>query len=103
MSAYRPTQIEKETIILFNEAENEAEIYTYNQKLISMLKKRPEIANLKRKDNTGAYTFIIPKSYLKINLKRKLSQAELAQRQINRDKINSRRKSRADLTQTTDG
>ena len=35
MSNYKPTLIEKETIILFNEEENEAEIYTYNRKLIA--------------------------------------------------------------------
>lgn len=45
MSAYKPSLIEKETIILFNEAESEAEIYTYNQKLINRLKKHPAIVN----------------------------------------------------------
>ena len=49
MSKYKPSLIEKETIILFNEAESEAEIYTYNQKLINRLKKHPAIAKLKRK------------------------------------------------------
>ncbi len=72
MSAYKPSLIERETIILFNEAESEAEIYTYNQKLITMLKKSPEIAKLKRSDDTGAYTFIVPKSKLKIRLKQKM-------------------------------
>ena len=36
MSAYKPSLIERETIILFNEAESEAEIYTYNQKFIEI-------------------------------------------------------------------
>ena len=54
MSAYKPSLIEKETIILFNEAESEAEIYTYNRKLINRLKKHPAVAKLKRKDDSGA-------------------------------------------------
>ena len=69
MSAYKPSLIERETIILFNEAESEAEIYTYNQKLISKLKKHPAVAKLKRKDDTGAYTFTMPKNLLTISIR----------------------------------
>lgn len=73
MSAYKPSLIERETIILFNEAESEAEIYTYNKALISMLKKSPQMAKLKRKDETGAYTFIVDKKDLRIKLRRPAS------------------------------
>lgn len=74
MSAYKPSLIEKETIILFNEAESEAEIYTYNQKLINRLKKHPAIAKLKRKDDTGAYTFIVPKKQMTISIREPISE-----------------------------
>lgn len=83
MSAYKPSLIERETIILFNEAESDAEIYTYNQKLISKLKKHPEIAKLKRSDDTGAYTFILPKNELSIGLKKHFSGEALEKRQKN--------------------
>lgn len=69
MSAYKPSLIEKETIILFNEAESEAEIYTYNRKLINRLKKHPAVAKLKRKDDSGAYTFVLPKKLLTISVR----------------------------------
>ena len=64
MSNYKPTLIEKETIILFNEEENEAEIYTYN----------PTVARMKRKDNTGAYTFTIPKQRMSIVIRNPISE-----------------------------
>jgi len=88
MSAYKPSLIERETIILFNEAESEAEIYTYNQKLISKLKKHPEIAKLKRSDDTGAYTFILPKNELSIGLKRHYTGKALESMLSNLDKAN---------------
>lgn len=61
MGKYKISQLEKETIILFNEEDTEAEIYTYNRKLIAKLKNHPIVARLKRKDDTGAYTFTLPK------------------------------------------
>lgn len=69
MSKYKPTLIERETIILFNEAEPDAEVYTYNKKLIGRLKKHPAVAKLKRRDDTGACTFTLPKKLLTITVR----------------------------------
>ena len=74
MSKYKPSLIEKETIILFNEEENEAEIYTYNRKLIAKLKSHPTVARLKRKDDTGAYTFTVPKQRMSIVIRNPISE-----------------------------
>jgi len=74
MSAYKPTLLERETIILFNEAESEAEIYTYNQKLINRFKKHPTVAKLKRRDDTGAYTFVVPKKQLTISVREPITE-----------------------------
>lgn len=74
MGKYKISQLEKETIILFNEEENEAEIYTYNRKLIDKLKKYPTVARLKNKDKTGAYTFTLPKQRMSIVIRKPISE-----------------------------
>lgn len=74
MGKYKVSQIEKETIILFNEEESEAEIYTYNRKLIAKLKKHPTVAKLIRKDAAGAYTFILPKQRMSIVIRNPISE-----------------------------
>lgn len=65
------TNYERETIITFNEAETDCEVYTYNQKLIRKLKERSEChPNLYQKvseDNFGGCTFIFPKTLLTIS------------------------------------
>ena len=65
------TNYERETIITFNEAETDCEIYTYNQKLINKLRKRCEsLPNLYQKvseDNFGGFTFSFPKTLLTIS------------------------------------
>lgn len=74
MGKYKISQIEKETIILFNEEDTEAEIYTYNRKLIAILKNHPIVARLKRKDDTGAYTFTLPKRQMSIVIRNPISE-----------------------------
>lgn len=73
MSNYKASLIERETIIIFNEQEPEAEIYTHNVKLINRLKRYPIVAKIKRKDETGAYTFVLPKKQLSIVIKNPIS------------------------------
>lgn len=62
--------VEKETIILFNETEYEAIVYTYNEKLGRKLEDlshfSPPLARQETKDNTGAVTYRIPKSLVLI-------------------------------------
>ena len=65
------TNYERETIITFNEAEADCEVYTYNQKLIRKLTKRcesyPSLYQKVSEDQFGGYTFCFPKSLLTIN------------------------------------
>lgn len=62
----RLTRQERETIINFNEAEETANVYTYNQKLIHKLEAidRPECV-LKRKGDMWA-EYDVPKTWVKI-------------------------------------
>lgn len=66
------TKYEKETIILFNEKEHKANIFSYNKELIERLemyrKKHPRICRLKEINLAGGYTFLIEKSALSIRL-----------------------------------
>ena len=65
------TNYERETIITFNEAEADCEVYTYNQKLIRKLTERceshPNLYQKVSEDQFGGYTFCFPKSLLTIN------------------------------------
>ena len=66
------TNIEKETIILFNEGEETAEIYTFNKKLISKIRKKceqyPDKFRITKDDNSGAVTCELPKKRLSVVL-----------------------------------
>ena len=65
------TNYERETIITFNEADADCEVYTYNQKLIRKLTERceshPSLYRMVAEDQFGGYTFCFPKSLLTIN------------------------------------
>ncbi len=65
------TNYERETIITFNEAETDCEVYTYNQKLINKLKKRceshPNLYQKVSEDKLGGCTFSFPKTLLTIS------------------------------------
>ena len=66
------TNIEKETIVLFNECEDTAEIYTFNKKLISKIRKKcqqhPDIFKITKEDNHGGVTCQLPKKRLSVVL-----------------------------------
>lgn len=81
MSEYKLTQREQETIILYNQGEKDAEIYTHDPSLIKKLKEHPEVAILKNSNEYGGYTFTVPKKELIIKLHRHCSGEELAKRQ----------------------
>lgn len=65
------TRVEQETIILFNEAEPQAEVYTYNQRLKEKLEglalRFPEEIARKDPDRFGAATFTVPKRLVTVN------------------------------------
>ena len=68
----RLTKYEKETIILFNEGEDRAKIYTYNaglrKRLATFSKKYPDLCRLEKNCEQGGVTYILDKSRLAIRL-----------------------------------
>lgn len=75
------SRLEQETIILFNEAEDTAEITTYNGRLsrrMTELRERfPE--QVQPIEGRGTTAFRFPKAWVKINPKRELSEEGRAQ------------------------
>ena len=69
----RLTKVEKETIILFNEGESTASIYTYNAGLKKRLaavtvKSNPDLCQLEKPEHLGGVSYLIDKSRLSIRL-----------------------------------
>lgn len=66
----RLTKIEKETIILFNEEESTASIYTYNaglrKRLATFSKKQPDLCRLESTYDQGGVSYVLDKSRLSI-------------------------------------
>lgn len=78
------TKIEKETIILFNEADESVEIYTHNQKLKNKLKnaavKNPETFLQTDSDQYGGIAYTFPKKLLTIVLREPMTDEQHEQR-----------------------
>lgn len=77
--------IEKETIILFNESEKEAEIFTYNKSMIKKFDKyaqeRPDEVKVVKIYDDGAKKYIVPKEWiLKLSAPRKVNFKDIEQR-----------------------
>lgn len=76
----RRSNLEKETIILSNEAESDAEVYTYNpalqRRLLALCEEHPEQVRKTKESGGGALTFTIPKKWVKIVPPRALSPAQ---------------------------
>ena len=87
------TKLEKETIIVFNEAEQEAEVFTYNGRMLRELAKlagdRPDDVEHVSDNGNGASTYRVPKKWVKIRASRILSERERAARIETMRKINS--------------
>lgn len=73
---------ERETIILYTEADDRAEVYTHNKKMINRLAKlcaeRPDEVEKIREADTGAVTYTVPRDWVKIIPKRRLSEEQRA-------------------------
>lgn len=71
------TNIERETVINFNEDESQASVYTFNKKLINKLLKisgeYPDELHI-AKQHHGVYEFTIPKRWVKVNPPKKYSE-----------------------------
>ncbi|MDD3230683.1 MAG: immunoglobulin [Clostridiales bacterium] len=82
------SKLEQETIILYNQEETTASVYTHDPKLISKLRrlseKHPDKVYPERNDHTGAVSYIVPKSCVSIREPysdaRKLADSERAKK-----------------------
>ncbi|GFR35352.1 hypothetical protein [Thermobrachium celere] len=77
------TREEKETIVLFNEAEDTMEVFTYNKALIRKLLKFSETyseVEMKRQNEEGGFTFILPKNWFSIRPPRKIKFKDIENR-----------------------
>ena len=78
------TKTEQETIILFNEVEPLASVYTYNgalkRKLAGLCVSRPEEGRQTKDDGQGGLTFVVPKRWVKVNASIILTDEERARR-----------------------
>lgn len=74
------TKVEQETIILFNEGEAAASVYTHNaalqRLLLELCETRPAQARQIEDNRRGVLTFEIPKKWVKIVPPRALSEAQ---------------------------
>lgn len=73
---------ERETIILYTEVDDRAEVYTHNKRLINRLfkfcKDRPDEIQKIRESETGAVTYTVPRDWVRVSPKRKMSDAQKA-------------------------
>ena len=80
MAKDKPSKIEQETIIIFNEEEDFAECFTYNRKLTNHLRKlcqkRSDEVEEIRDNCVGGLTFIFPKSWVKVRASRVISEEQ---------------------------
>ena len=69
---------ERETIILYTEADDRAEVYTHNKKMINRLAKvcaeRPDEVEKIREADTGAVTYTVPRDWIRVVPKRRVSE-----------------------------
>ncbi len=74
------TKVEQETIILFNEAESTASVYTHNaalqRLLLELCQSHPAQAKQTEDNRHDGLTFEIPKKWVKIAPPRVLSEAQ---------------------------
>lgn len=90
------TKLEKETIFLFNEQEDEAEIYTYNKKLTRKLsiaaERNPQLYKLVSTDSDGGVCYRFSKKLFSVRFLEPISQEER--------QIRSERAKRNDMQKT---
>ena len=76
------TNVEKETVINFNEAERAASVYTYNEvlkrQLSELCRTHPEQVRQTAANGWGGLTFELPKRWLRVTPPRVLSPAQRA-------------------------
>ena len=72
------TKYEKETIVLFNEGEDTASLYTYHaglrKRLANFSKKYPDLCRLEKSCEQGGVSYVLEKSRLSIRLQPPMSE-----------------------------
>ena len=86
------SNIEKETVINFNEAERTASVYTHNaalkRQLLELCRTHPEQVRQTAANAWGGLTFELPKKWLRVTPPRVLSPAQKAVLdRINKNKL----------------
>ena len=75
------SNVEKETVINFNEAERTASVYTHNEalkrQLLELYQTHPEQVRQTADNGWGGLTFELPKKWLKVSPPRKPTPAQL--------------------------
>lgn len=75
-----PSKYEQETIILFNEREALASVYTFNkalqEQLDALVKNQPARVQLHKSNSWGGKEYILPKSWVRIVPPRVLTEAQ---------------------------
>ena len=91
------TNVEKETIIIYNEADPSAEVFTYNstlqRRLAALEQQRPkEVTRTARDDTDGqtSVTYTLPKTWVKINPTRILSEETREAMRANMQRLNKK-------------
>lgn len=68
------SRLEQETIIIFNEAEDAAEVATYNKSIINRLQgyidEGEEGITMRRQNSDGGCTFVLPKKWVMNGIRR---------------------------------
>lgn len=84
------TNLEKETIVSFNEAESTAEIYTHNIKIINKIMKmqasHPEEYQVKVNPQDGGVTCVLPKRRLSLHFKKPRSEEQIKKTKLRMQK-----------------
>lgn len=92
MTPMKLSNIEKETVINFNEAERTASVYTHNaalkRQLLELCRTHPEQVRQTAANAWGGLTFELPKKWLRVTPPRVLSPAQKAVLdRINKNKL----------------
>lgn len=90
--------VEKETIIVFNEAEKSATIHTYNRKIIKYLMEIKDVEQDMEfiSENQGDHKFEVPKSWVHIRAKKKMhfTEEQIEQKRKQMQALRLKRKSK---------
>jgi hypothetical protein len=82
--SYKLSNIEKETIIIFNESEQTADITIYNSSMIRKLdglcSSRPDEVKCTESNNYGGKCYTVPKRWVKVNASLILSDEDKAKK-----------------------